>query len=148
MTLILHLDQSPHDATARETRKLVDLTIFMCGPQENHGILSSEDGNFDSRALSASGSKVWEFIRQARAKVWTKAGLDPIILNCPERAEDVNIDQIEGSEQPTPETETLTQLEDPFESLGAWSGGSEDGCNLGVDDNFGFDASLFFTGEV
>jgi hypothetical protein len=138
MTLILHLDQSLDDATARETRKLVDLAIFMCGPQENHGILSSEDGNFDFRPLNVSGSKAWEFIRQARAKVWTKARLDPIILNCPERAEDINIDQVEGSEQPTPET--LAQLEDPFESLGAWSGGS--------DGNFSFDASLFFTGEA
>jgi hypothetical protein len=65
MTLILHLDQSLDDATARETRKLVDLAIFMCGPQENHGILSSEDGNFDFRPLNVSGSKAWEFIRQA-----------------------------------------------------------------------------------
>lgn len=146
MALILHLDQSPDDSTARETRKLVDLAIFMCGPQENHGILSSEDGNFDSRPLSVSGSKAWEFIRQARAKVWTKAGLDPIILNCPETAEDINIDLVESSEQPTPGT--LTQLEDPFESLGAWSGVSEDGYNLRVDSNFSFDASLLFTGEV
>ena len=146
MTLILHLDQSPDDATARETRKLVDLAIFMCGPQEVHGILSSEDGNFDTRPLSVSGAKAWEFIHQARAKVWTKAGLDPIILNCPERAEDIHIDGIEGSEQSTSETPSL--MEDPLLSLDTWSGGNEDWYNLGVDGNFSFDASLFFTGEV
>jgi hypothetical protein len=62
MTLIMHLDQYPDDPTSPETRKLVDLAIFMCRPQENNGIPSSEDGIFDSRPLSVSSSKAWEFI--------------------------------------------------------------------------------------
>ena len=146
MTLIIHLGQSPDDDAARETRKLVDLAIFMCGPQENHGILSSEDGNFDWRPLSVSGAKAWEFIRQARAKVWTKAGLDPIILNCPDRAEDIVIDRVEGSHQST--FETPLPLQDPLLSPGYWSRGNENWYDNAVDGNYNFDASLFFTGEV
>ena len=146
MTLITHLDQYPDDSTSRETRKLVDLAVFMCGPQENNGILSSEDGIFDSRPLSVSGSKAWEFIRQARAKVWTKAGLDPIILNCPERVEDINIDGVERLEKPTPDMSL--QLEAPLQSLGAWSGGCDDWYDIEVDRNFSFDTSLFLNGEI
>ena len=146
MTLITHLDQYPDDSTSRETRKLVDLAVFMCGPQENNGILSSEDGILDSRPLSVSSSKAWEFIRQARAKVWTKAGLDPIILNCPERVEDINIDGVERLEKPTPDMSL--QLEAPLQSLGAWSGGCDDWYDIEVDHNFSFDTSLFLNGEI
>jgi hypothetical protein len=146
MALIMHLDQYPDDPSSRENRKLVDLSIFMCGPQENNGILSSEDGIFDSRPLSVSGSKAWEFIRQARAKVWTKASLDPIILNCPERAEDINIDGVESLEKPTPDMSL--QLEAPLQSLGAWSGGFDDWYNVEVDHNFSLDTSLFLNGEI
>ena len=146
MTLIVHLDQYPDDPTSRETRKLVDLAIFMCGPQENNGILSSEDGIFDSRPLSVSGSKAWEFIRQARVKVWTKAGLDPVILNCPERAEDINSDGVESLENPTPEVSL--QLEAPLQSLGTWSAGYDDWYDVEVDHNFSFDTSLFPSGEI
>ena len=146
MTLIIHLGQFPDDATARETRKLVDLAIFMCGPGENHGILSSEDGNFDWRPLSVSGAKAWEFIRQARAKVWTKAGLDPTILNCPERADDINIDEVKGSDRQI--SETPSPMQDPAQSLRYWSGGNENWFDVAVDGTLSFDAPLFLTGEV
>jgi len=139
MALIMHLDEFPENATSRETRKLVDLAIYMCGPQENNGIMSSEDGSFNSRPLNVSGSKTWEFIRQARAKVWTKAGLDPIVLNCPERVEDISVDGVERVERLTPEISI--QLEISLQSLGDW-------YNVEVEDNFSFDASLFLSGEI
>jgi len=151
MALVMHLDGCPDDSTTRESRRLVDLAIFMCGPQENNGVLSSEDGSFDPRPLSGSGSKAWEFIRQARSEVWIKAGLDPIILDCPERAEDICINQIEehldiAAHVPTPQI----PLQVPFalQPSGAWAGENFDWYNVNLDDNFNFGASLSFTGQI
>ncbi|KAE9371804.1 hypothetical protein N431DRAFT_559228 [Stipitochalara longipes BDJ] len=151
LLLIMHLERCPDNSTTQETRRLVDLAIFMCGPQENNGVLSSEDGCFDSRPLSGSGSKAWEFIRQARANVWTKAGLDPVILNCPEQAEDVNINRVEEYlEMPTPVPTPLMplQVEFPLQPLEPWSGENHDWYNVDFNGNFNFDASLSFTGHI
>jgi hypothetical protein len=147
----VHLEQFSDDSTTRETRNLVDLAIYMCGPQENNGVLSNEDGCFDSRPMSGSGSKAWEFIRQARAKVWIKAGLDPIILNCPERAEHINIYRIQGLLEiptPVPTPQLPLQVEFPRQSLGAWAGENYDWYNVDLNGNFNFDASMGFAGQI
>ncbi|KAH7417591.1 fungal-specific transcription factor domain-containing protein [Cadophora sp. MPI-SDFR-AT-0126] len=160
MALIISLSNSPESNTplARETRKLIDLAIYSCGPQEINGIQSTEDGHYDSRPLSIAGSKAWEFIRETRSKVWIQAGLDPVVLNCPERAEDVRIDEegglredslMEGIEAGV-ETGATPMVEVPLDLLGEWPeiDGEEWLGGDGNDEGFTFDPSLFFTGEI
>lgn len=145
MALIIDLSTCSDDTLARETRKLVDLAIYMCGPQENNGIQSTEDGHYDSRPLSMAGSKAWEFIRETRSKVWIKAGLDPVVLTCPERAEDIHFDGEGGLMESTMDFTPMVEV--PMDLMGGWHGLDEDWLNADVDDNFTFDPSLFFTGE-
>ncbi|KAF8860231.1 hypothetical protein BDZ45DRAFT_724757 [Acephala macrosclerotiorum] len=150
MTLLLDLSQHPSSPTSKSTRQLIDMAIFMCGPQENHGIQSSEDRQVDGRPLGVSGSKAWEFIRRARERVWLERGLDPGLLNCPERVEDIDLDgSKEGSGGDGEEVDLNMEDLNQF----AWNtppleGGSEDLFNIGVNGDFSFDPSLFFTGEV
>ena len=138
MALIISLSTSPdsNSPLARETRKLIDLAIYMCGPQENNGIQSTEDGHYDSRPLSMVGSKAWELIRETRSKVWIKAGLDPVILNCPERAEDIHLDEEGGLIEQTV-VDGTPMVEVPMDLLSG-----------NIDGGFTFDPSLFFTGEI
>ncbi|KAK0100344.1 hypothetical protein ONS96_007624 [Cadophora gregata f. sp. sojae] len=166
----------PNSPLARETRKLIDLAIYMCGPQENNGIQSTEDGHWDSRPLSTAGSKAWEFIREARRRAWVKAGLDPVVLNCPVRAEDILLDEegglLEGMVDVEGEGEGMgmgmelgmRMVEVPMDLLGGWMGIDGDGDEYGEgwlsggigigdgdgdpDAGFTFDPSLFFTGEI
>ncbi|KAH9216519.1 fungal-specific transcription factor domain-containing protein [Leptodontidium sp. 2 PMI_412] len=145
MALIIDLSTCSDDTLARETRKLVDLAIYMCGPQENNGIQSTEDGHYDSRPLSMAGSKAWEFIRETRSKVWIKAGLDAVVLTCPERAEDIHFDGEGGLMESTMDFTPMVEV--PMDLMGGWHGLDEDWLNADVDDNFTFDPSLFFTGE-
>ncbi|PVH78812.1 hypothetical protein DL98DRAFT_236184 [Cadophora sp. DSE1049] len=159
MALIVSLSNSSESNTplARETRKLIDLAIYSCGPQENNGIQSTEDGHYDSRPLSIAGSKAWEFIRETRSKVWIQAGLDPVVLNCPERAEDVRIDEEGGLREESAredivegvEMEGTPMVEVPLDLLGGWPGIDDEWMGGDGDDGgFTFDPSLFFTGEI
>jgi len=152
MALIISLSTSPdsNSPLARETRKLIDLAIYMCGPQENNGIQSTEDGHYDSRPLSMVGSKAWELIRETRSKVWIKAGLDPVILNCPERAEDIHLDEEGGLIEQTV-VDGTPMVEVPMDLLEGWPGIEFDGeewLSGNIDGGFTFDPSLFFTGEI
>lgn len=73
---------------------MIDLAIYMCGPQANEGILSfEEDGEPDLRPLHEGGSEVWVFIKKTREKAWDKAGLDPSVLSCPKNADDIFFDE-------------------------------------------------------
>ncbi len=72
MALLQELEDNPFDTLAMETRRLIDLAIFMCGPQANEGILSNEDGYSDTRPLHEGGSQVWGFIAKARERAWEK----------------------------------------------------------------------------
>ncbi|CZR63089.1 uncharacterized protein PAC_12986 [Phialocephala subalpina] len=151
MTLLLDLSQNPSSPTAKSTRQLIDMAIFMCGPQENHGIQSSEDWQVDGRPLGVSGSKAWEFIRRVRERVWIARGLDPGILNCPERVEDIDMEGMgESQTEVQGGVEVDMGMEDPNGLF--WNpgdvGGGEDLFNIGINGDFSFDPSLFFTGEV
>jgi hypothetical protein len=96
MALLQDLEDNPSDRAAIETRRLIDLAIFMCGPQANEGILSSEDGSPDARPLHDGGSEAWVFIRRVRERVWEKAGLDPSILLCPPSAKELRFEGFPG----------------------------------------------------
>jgi hypothetical protein len=96
MALIQDLDDFPSGPLAKETRRLIDLAIYMSGPRNDEGIVSNEDGDPDLRSLHEGGSEVWTFIRQARERAWEKAGLDPCILRCPENADDIHFEGFPG----------------------------------------------------
>lgn len=96
MALLQDLEYNPFDPAAMETRRLIDLAIYMCGPQANEGILSNEEGNPDARPLHDGGSEAWVFIRRARERAWEKAGLDPSILLCPPSAKELRFDGFPG----------------------------------------------------
>ena len=96
MALLQELEDNPFDPAAMETRRLIDLAIYMCGPQANEGIVSSEDGDPDLRPLHEGGSEVWTFIRRARERAWEKAGLDPSLLRCPASAKEIYFDGFPG----------------------------------------------------
>lgn len=84
MALIQHLEDCPEDPAAGETRRLIDLAILMSKSQHNEGIVASDEaGERDRRPLHEGGAHAWTFIWQARDKVWTKLGLDPQVLSCP-----------------------------------------------------------------
>jgi hypothetical protein len=96
MALIQDLEDNPFDINASETRRLIDLAIFQCGPQANEGILSNEEGSPDTRPLHEGGSEAWVFIRRARERAWEKADLDPSSLRCPASAKGIRFDGFPG----------------------------------------------------
>lgn len=96
MALLQDLEDNPFDLNAMESRRLIDLAIFMCGPQANEGILSNEDGSPATRPLHDGGSEAWAFIRKARERSWEKASLDPSILLCPASAKEIRFDGFPG----------------------------------------------------
>jgi hypothetical protein len=78
MALIVDLEERPNDPEARETRKLVDLALTMCGGMSGEdGIVSSKSGIPDPTPLNKGGDKAWTFIRRARDRCWEQVGLDP-----------------------------------------------------------------------
>lgn len=142
MALIFELDRSPDDALAPETRSIIDLAIWMCGAQGNQGIMSTEDGEPTPRFLSGSGTKAWDFIHRARAKVWMKAGLDPRILDCPQTPDD--IDNSDGQSRTPEPWANNTEMD---VSLYTTQQDTHDWCaNLGVGDNLTFDPWFGITG--
>ncbi|KAK3047940.1 hypothetical protein LTR09_010614 [Extremus antarcticus] len=110
MALLQELEDNPFDTLAMETRRLIDLAIFMCGPQANEGILSNEDGYSDTRPLHEGGSQVWGFIAKARERAWEKADLDPSILQCPASGKEIHFDGFPGQFD-----DIALPADDPFE---------------------------------
>jgi hypothetical protein len=96
MALLQELEDDPYDPWAMETRRLIDLAIYMCGPIANEGIVSNEEGDPDLRPLHEGGSEAWVFIRRARERAWEKAGLDPSSLRCPKSAKEIQFDGFPG----------------------------------------------------
>lgn len=89
--LIQHLEDSPDDPLAGETRRLVDLAIYMCAPsQPDEGIVARDEGDiYEPRPLHGGGADTWRFIRNARKKVWSNMGNDPSVLRCPNRVQGI-----------------------------------------------------------
>lgn len=96
MALLTDLEENPSDPLAAETRKLIDLALCICGESGDNGIVSMEDGHTTPRPLHDGGSRSWDFIRRERDRIWEKHGLDPSILTCPEKAEDISFVDREG----------------------------------------------------
>ena len=103
MALIQDLEDNPNpnEPLSKETRRLIDLALYMSGSgHENGGITSAEeDGELDLRPLHEGGGEAWMFIRKARQKAWEKAGLDPSVLSCPRNADDINFGNSEAFEE-------------------------------------------------
>lgn len=121
MALIQHLEDCPEDSLAVDTRRLIDLAILMSTSQHNEGIVASdENGERGRRPLREGGTHAWLFIRQAREKVWTKLGMDPQVLNCPNDVRHIRFG--EGFEEPIP---TSPEKNGNFDAIldqfdGAW----------------------------
>lgn len=147
MAIIQDLEDHPNQATATETRKLIDLAFHMSSSQGTSGILSNDDGSPILRPLTEGGSEAWTFIRRARQRAWQKAGIDPNYLRCPELAVDIHIDDDAEMTRSSSEERNVPATE--FFNDAIWGGvpeTTEDWMMYGnaTDPYFGFDPNPQF----